>query len=250
MKAATRDTKMKIAVISDIHGNLPALESALNMISGLSVDLILGAGDWVGYGPFPGEVIERLKAAGVKCIRGNYDVKVLNARKTPAAYSTKLKPYKWNILDWTLRKLSREHLKWIRSLPDSRELAPVQNCCIRMFHGSPEGNEGRIYPSITDRAIAAMSNEPLPDILIAGHTHIPFVKEVEGCLIMNPGSTGQPVDGDPRPTFGLLEINEKGLPFGRIIRFDYPEKTLQAALKQAGLPKWLAKDFQTGKKRK
>ena len=241
---------MKIAVISDIHGNLPALEAALSLINDHNVDMILGAGDWIGYGPFPTEVIDRLKTAGVKCIRGNYDVKAINAIKNPENYVKKLKMHKWSVLKWTVNQLKPAHVKWIRSLPDSRELEPIKNCTIRMFHGSPEGNEGRIYPSITGRAIASMSNEPLPDVLIAGHTHIPFVKEVDGCLIMNPGSAGQPVDGDSRPTFGLLEINEKGLPFGQIIRFDYPEKTLLAAIERAGLPKWLARDFQTGKKRK
>lgn len=241
---------MKIAVISDIHGNLPALETALTIIADHDVDMILGAGDWIGYGPFPGEVIHLVRKSGIKCIRGNYDLKAANALKTPEKYQKKLKTHKWSILDWTIQRLSPDHVKWIRNLPDSREIEPVEGCIIRMFHGSPEGNEGRIYPSITGRAIASMSNEPLPDVLIAGHTHIPFVKDVDGCLILNPGSAGQPVDGDPRPSLGLLEINASGLPFGQIIRFDYPEQTLQSAIQRAGLPQWLARDFKTGKKRK
>jgi diadenosine tetraphosphatase ApaH/serine/threonine PP2A family protein phosphatase len=87
-----------------------------------------------------------------------------------------------------------------------------------------------------------------PDILVCGHTHIPFVKRIGGALIVNCGSAGQPVDGDPRPAYALVQAEAGARPRGRIVRFDYdPERTI-AALQKTSLPKGLRKDFAEGSK--
>lgn len=245
---------MIIGIISDVHGNLPALEAALVDARRRGAEQFIGLGDWIGYGPFPGEVIDSVRdaeAAGtMRCIRGNYDVKVLNARRDPDRYRKKLKPNKWEVLDWTRTHITDDQAEWLRSLPDSLTVDTVSGCSLQAHHGSPEGNEGRIYPSITRRALGSMIQGSLPEIMVVGHTHVPFVKRIDGCLLINAGSAGQPVDGDPRPMYALIDIVEKKPPGAEIIRFEYPVDAVLKALKVSGLPQWLIRDFKTGKKRK
>jgi predicted phosphodiesterase len=89
----------------------------------------------------------------------------------------------------------------------------------------------------------------MPDILVCGHTHVPFVKHVRGVLIINCGSAGQPVDGDPRPSYALLSVNGKTT-HASIVRFDYDVSEVVTALKDTSLPKGIQKDFIDGTKRR
>ncbi|HPQ39796.1 MAG TPA: metallophosphoesterase family protein [bacterium] len=245
---------MIIGIISDIHGNLPALETALEEVRARGAEKVIGLGDWVGYGPFPGAVIDRLRREeadrDMVCIRGNYDEKVLEARRDPAAFDGRLKPGKWAVLNWTRKHISDDQAAWLDSLPDSLDMTPVPGCRMQVYHGSPEGNEGRMYPSITREALKSMTAEPFPEILVVGHTHVPFVKTIDGCMIVNGGSAGQPVDGDPRPMFAQITVTENAPPAAAIIRFQYPMDELLRGLHASGLPRWLIRDFQTGTKRK
>ena len=108
--------------------------------------------------------------------------------------------------------------------------------------------EDAIYPSITRQGLEAKLGNKRPDILVCGHTHIPFVKRIGATLIVNCGSTGHPVDGDPRPTYALVRAERGLLSRGRIVRFAYdPSRTL-TMLEKTPLPKGLRKDFSEGTK--
>ena len=89
-----------------------------------------------------------------------------------------------------------------------------------------------------------------PDILVCGHTHLPFARRIGGTLVVNCGSAGQPVDGDPRPPYALIRIEKGSRPTGRIVRFSYPIGEVTAALERSSLPKRLIKDFTEGNKKR
>ncbi len=117
-----------------------------------------------------------------------------------------------------------------------------------MVHGSPVSAEDTIYPSITRRGLEKKLCGDRPDILICGHTHIPFVKRIGGILVVNCGSAGHPVDGDPRPSYALVEVGRKAGPGGHIVRFEYDRDRTLAGLKKTSLPKGLRRDFAEGNK--
>jgi predicted phosphodiesterase len=118
-----------------------------------------------------------------------------------------------------------------------------------VVHGSPVSNDDDIYPSITPKGLETKLKNARPDILVCGHTHIPFVKKVSGMLVVNCGSAGQSVDGDPRPSYAIISVDEKSAS-GRIIRFKYDINETIKALKNTSLPKTLQNDFLEGSKRR
>jgi diadenosine tetraphosphatase ApaH/serine/threonine PP2A family protein phosphatase len=110
--------------------------------------------------------------------------------------------------------------------------------------------EDAIYPSITPYGLKKKLAGTRPDILVCGHTHIPFVRRVAGALVVNCGSTGQPVDGDPRPAYALVKMEQGKPSSARIIRFDYPKAGLFRAIERSTLPRGLSADFSEGNKKK
>jgi predicted phosphodiesterase len=241
---------MRIAVFSDIHGNAPALRAAVADARTRGAERFFCAGDLTGYGPFPSEVLEICRMESISSIIGNYDAKVLKPGKRFAALKKKMKPYKWRILDWTRSNIGRGGRRYLESLPlQLREPLPGGRTML-MVHGSPLSYNDTIYPSITAAGFAGKLIDGAPDVLVCGHTHIPFARRISNCLVMNASSTGFPVDGDPRPAYGLIEIGADGTLSGRIVRFPYAIEEVTAALRASGLPKRLVKDFREGNKKR
>lgn len=241
---------MLIAFISDIHGNLPALEAAFADAKKRGAGQILCAGDMTGYGPFPDDVCNFLQKHHIAAITGNYDKKVIEVAKHGFAAAGEMKEKKQKILFWTAEHLSRRTHHYLSRLPESldRKLSFGQK--ILMVHGSPLSPDDAIYPSITRPALAVKLGDVCPDILVCGHTHIPFVKRVNGILVVNCGSAGHPVDGDPRPSYALVRAGHGLAPGGSIIRFKYDWNRTIDKLKTTSLPKGLRKDFAQGTKRR
>ncbi len=111
------------------------------------------------------------------------------------------------------------------------------------------GSVDDILPSITARALKIKLGELAPYVLVCGHTHIPFVKKIGATLVINCGSVGLPVDGDPRPSYALLSIGDDRIS-ARIIRFEYDVKQVLKALKATSLPEGIQQDFIQGSKRR
>jgi putative phosphoesterase len=240
---------MLIALLSDIHGNLPALKAAVIEAKNLGAKQIICAGDIVGYGPFPNEVCEYLKTNEISSISGNYDIKVLDVIKHGKSAVESLQKKKRELVIWTAKHLDKKAQRFLRDLPESLEEVLPGGRNLLVVHGSPVSNDDDIYPSITPKGLETKLNNTRPDILACGHTHIPFVKKISGMLIVNCGSTGQSVDGDPRPSYAIISVDEKSAN-GRIIRFEYDINETVKALKNTSLPKTLQKDFMEGSKRR
>jgi putative phosphoesterase len=241
---------MLIAFISDIHGNLPALESAVADAKKRGAGRIICAGDMTGYGPFPDEVCNFLQKHHITAIIGNYDQKVIEVTRHGSIAAQNMKEKKQKILLWTVEHLSRATHNYLSHLPESMISQLSSGQKILVVHGSPVSQDDAIYPSITNSGLAVKLKDTCPDILVCGHTHIPFVKHIGGILVVNCGSAGHPVDGDHRPSYALVRAGRGSAPSGRIIRFDYDKNKTIAALETTSLPKGLRKDFAEGIKRR
>jgi putative phosphoesterase len=238
---------MLIACFSDIHGNMPALEAAFTDAKARGAKEVVCAGDMTGYGPFPDEVCSFLSKHHIPTIIGNYDQKVIEVLKQGNSAAAGMKPKKREILLWTARHLGERTQHYLSELPENLTLR-IAGYELLVVHGSPISMDGAIYPSITEQGMRMMLGGICPEILVCGHTHIPFSKRVGGILIVNCGSAGHPVDGDPRPAYALIRAEQGIRPHGRIIRFEYDRDRTITALGKTSLPKGLRKDFAEGTK--
>ena len=241
---------MLIACFSDIHGNLPALSAAVADAKAKGAEQMVCAGDITGYGPFPDDVCRFLQAEGIPAIIGNYDEKVLAVARKGKSAAAGIPPKKRRILLWTAEHVSRQSRRYLESLPEQLDLELADGHRILVVHGSPLSLDDAIYPSITRQGLEVKLGDSRPDVLLCGHTHIPFVKLLAGVLVVNCSSAGHPVDGDPRPAYALVRTEPDAPLHGHIIRFDYDREQTIAALKKTALPKALRKDFAEGTKRR
>jgi putative phosphoesterase len=222
----------RVAVVTDIHGNLPALEAALARIDELGVDHAYCGGDLVGYGPHPNEVCRLIEERGIPTIYGNYDYAIgRDLEDCGCAYRD---PHDRELgeksIAWTLEHTDARSKAFMRELPfDLRfELGAKR---VRLVHGSPRKVNEYLFedkPSRTFERIAGLSD---CDVLVFGHTHQPWIHEYGAVLFVNCGSVGKPKDGDPRAAFAVLEENGAS-----IERVAYDAETVAREVADAGLP--------------
>jgi|SRR3989344_1302624 len=175
---------MKIAIISDIHGNIDGLNAVLKDVG--NVDMILCAGDLTGYYPFINEVIDKVKKNNIITIKGNHDKYLVDSR-APEDASDKVK----QSVDYIKKIISSENLEYLKSLPDCFD-NKIDNKRVLMYHASPwDIFEERIYPDYNHFEKFDKINV---DVLILGHTHYPMVKQIDSLTLINPGSCVQPRD--------------------------------------------------------
>jgi putative phosphoesterase len=226
----------RVAVITDIHGNLPALEAVLGRIEELGVKDVYCGGDLVGYGPWPNEVCRRIEQRGIPTIYGNYDYAIgRDLKDCGCAYRDHHdRELGEQSIAWTLAHTDARAKAFMRELPfDLRfELAARR---VRLVHGSPRKVNEYLFedkPTRTFERIAALAD---CDVLVFGHTHKPWIREYGGVLFVNCGSVGKPKDGDPRAGFALLE-DAGGQVSARIERVEYDAERVARKLVEAGLP--------------
>jgi putative phosphoesterase len=226
----------RIAVLTDIHGNLPALEAALARIDELSVDAIRCGGDLVGYGPWPNEVCRLIEQRGIPTTYGNYDYAIgRDLEDCGCAYRD---PHDRELgkrsIDWTLAHTDERSKALMRELPfDLRlELAGRR---VRLVHGSPRKVNEYLFEDKPARTFERIAAGAECDVLVFGHTHQPWIAEYGGVRFVNCGSVGKPKDGDPRGAFAILEGDGEEVR-ARIERFEYDAEHVARELTAAGLP--------------
>ena len=212
---------MKIAVISDIHGNIYALMKVLEDIDNQDVDTIICLGDLVGYGPHPNEVVATIRRRKILCIKGNYDASVVD-NAFSYIRDTSVNSFS---LPWTVNELRASNRYFLSSLPNSINLN-FEGKALSFVHGSPRSiNE---YMKDDEALLTEIINEFNGDILVCAHTHLPFVKKIANKLLINDGSVGKPKIGRPNPTYAIIELYEGMSPKAEIreIEYDY-HKTIK-----------------------
>ncbi|MEM0448962.1 MAG: metallophosphoesterase family protein [Methanomassiliicoccales archaeon] len=217
---------MRCAIISDIHSNLHALNVVLRDIDEQGVDEVLCAGDLVGYGAFPNEVIAQIKERKIISICGNHDRAVLNID------TSGMNPLAAKAVYWTAKQISFEALGYLKKLKP-RATLNLAGIPAAMFHGSVRNDDEYVYE---EDAVPELLNLARARVVISGHTHVPYVKRYSEGVLLNPGSVGQPRDGDRRASYLILDGDEMRF---ELRRLDYPVEEAAKAISAAGLPDFL-----------
>ena len=214
---------MRILVVSDIHGNWPALEA---VAAATPHDTVLCLGDIVGYGPQPAACLRWLRAQGAHVVQGNHD------RALADGVPPRCRPdFEWlaaATAGIARGQLEEEELAFLRALPRTLELT-LDGKRLLLLHASPADPLYSYLGPEPDAWRAATAGIEA-DMLLVGHTHLPFHYRFEGIEVLNPGSLGQPKDGDARAAFAVIE---GGVP--RLRRASYPIHRTVAGLRATGV---------------
>jgi predicted phosphodiesterase len=247
---------MQYALISDIHGNLPALEAVLADIAerGTVVGRTWHVGDLVGYAPWPNEVVALLGARGISGVAGNYDSTVAtnykhcgcryeDARQEALAHAS---------YEWTKAHTSDLTKAQLGALPFRLDIRPfgghLPGPTVILVHGAPTLNT--LYwteerPESFCLTMARAAGARAGDVIAFGHTHTPWHREIEGMHFVNAGSVGRPKDGDWRAGYVLLDVavSTLGVEFARVA---YDVERAARGILTSGLPKEFADFLRTG----
>jgi putative phosphoesterase len=201
----------RVAVITDIHGNLPALEASLAAIDAIGVDVIYCGGDLVGYGPHPSEVCRLIQERDIPTIYGNYDYAISrDLDDCGCAYVT---PHDRELglqsVAWTLAHTDQAAKGFMRGLPFELRFE-LGGRRIQLVHGSPRKVNEYLFEDKPARLYERLATAADCDVLVFGHTHKPWIHLYGGVLFVNCGSVGKPKDGDPRCAFAILELDPAG----------------------------------------
>jgi len=229
------DAQKKIAIIADEHGNIHALNAVIEDAKKHDAMLFLHAGDFVGYGAYPSDVIEQLKSENVLNIIGNYDRDVLRTISKGKGKRKNNDP-KTISLNFTRKHLSKKDIMFLKSLPQKLQIK-IGSCRILLAHGSPESPEEHLKPTTSDNRLRTLAHRISADIVIIGHSHQPFVKTVDNVTFINPGSVGRPDDANPQASYALMTLN----PFSvELLRVPYDVNAAVQAIRKYRLPELFA----------
>lgn len=210
---------MKFALLSDVHGNLPALEAVLDDLP--EVDTVVCAGDVVGYNPWPSECVERIRDVADIVVQGNHDAAVENPSTFDANQMAKAG------IEFTAENLSEEQRRWLSELPESETFA---NDTFLLVHSHPAIRGKYVFPSEFPNL-----RRHLDDYrgIVVGHTHIQHSAHIDGRVIVNPGSVGQPRDSDARAAYAVLNTEQHEVDCRRV---EYDIDQVVDQVEEVGLP--------------
>ena len=229
---------MKIAVISDLHSNLEAFEAVIKSLP--EYDKLICLGDIVGYGPQPNEVVERLIQLGpTTVLLGNHDHAVVTGKTSDFSQNAAV------AVQWTRERISQTNLAYLSHLQPSAKME-IGSKSLALYHGSPRDPLAEyVYPGIPAASAKRLVHQSGAQLVFLGHTHVPMLYSLEGEMLGNPGSIGQPRDGDPRASFSILTLTKETLSFD-VRRIEYNVDPVAQKIRQAGLPGFLADRLYTG----
>ena len=246
---------MKLALFSDIHANLPALEAVLADIDGRQdLDAAYHLGDLVGYAPWPDETVALVRSHEIPGIAGNYDSTVATdyehcgcKAETPQAEELSHQSY-----EWTRGHVSPETKSFLGRLPFRLDLRPLgghkSKPQVILVHGTPTLNTLYWTEDRSDsfcKKMADSAGTKAGDLIAFGHTHKPWHREVDGVHFLNTGSVGKPKDGDPRTGYVVVVIGQRGIEV-EFVRVEYDLERSAEAIRESDLPDEFADQLRTG----
>lgn len=214
---------MRIAVIGDIHANLPALRAVIDDIERIGADETYCVGDVVGRGPHPNEVVDLLRTLGMPTVQGNWDEAVgMDREQTGASWSTLEAETEGNAsMRWTAQTLTEENKGWLRQLPPMHRVT-IAGRSAYLFHGSPLRANDYLWAARPSRVFARIASDEADDLFCFGHTHEAFHRVVGQAHFVAVGSVGCGTDGDARARYAVVYIGEPDIAVGfRSVDYDH-----------------------------
>jgi putative phosphoesterase len=212
---------MKIAVLSDIHGNLPALQTVADDIKSWRPDMVVVAGDVVNRGPLSLDCLkfvqEKQASAGWRVVRGNHEDYLLACAR-PEAPRQGPQYELWRFAFWTYHQLNGELLS-LQQMPERFTWTAPDGSEFRVVHGSMKNNRDGVYPENND-ALLYEQIAPVPAVFVAAHTHRPLIRRFNDSLVVNVGAVGSPFDQDRRASYGRFTWTRHGWE-AEIVRLPY-----------------------------
>lgn len=236
-----------IAIFSDIHANLPALQAVLKDIDQRGLTKTYCLGDLVGYGTYPNEVTQIIRERRIPTIMGNYDQGVGNNSDDCGCAYTNPTSEALGMLSiaWTNQHTTAENKAFLRSLVPN---IPVQlgELGVLLVHGSPRKINEYLFENRPDSSLERLMDVAQADVLICGHTHLPYHRVLpSGRQIINGGSVGKPKDGDPRACYITLKIEEDQVKV-EFIRVAYDVERAAGAIETSEMPREYAQMLRAG----
>lgn len=228
---------MRLAVFSDVHSNLAALESILQDSQSQGVEQLYCLGDLIDYGPYPNEVVAAIRDRDVPTLLGNHDDGIAFERDGSGGgfHSDAERDFKEQAFAWTAEHVSTVTRAWLRRLPLNLPL-DVDGRCLLLVHASPRRLNEYLYEDLPDATFTEIAASVDCEVLVFGHTHVPYDKAVSDVRFVNVGSVGNPKDGDPRACYAILDVRDSEIEV-RFRRVAYDINATVAAVLRSGLPR-------------
>jgi predicted phosphodiesterase len=198
---------MRIAVLADLHANLPALRAVMDDVLALGCDTIWCVGDLVGRGPHPGEVVDEIRRLAVPTIQGNWDEAVSQHREHPGVVwpSHEAEAAGQASLAWTIAHLTEDQRAWLRQLP-ATDRFEVEDRSVLLFHGSPNRQNDYLWSDRPSRVFARVVSDQGDDLLCFGNTHEAFHRLVGNSHFVAAGSVGCGTLDDISARYAVIDV--------------------------------------------
>jgi putative phosphoesterase len=235
---------MKAAFISDIHSNLEALQSVFQYIRDQDIDTVYCLGDLVGYGPNPNEVLDMIREAGIPTLQGNYDEGVGFDRMACGCdyKDEKAMAVGSASLYWTQEQVTDENKEFLKDLPQQL-IVKMGKWKLHLVHGSPRLNNEYLF--VDAPQLAQVLKLVDGDILLCGHTHLPYIEKKDDMYIINTGSVGKPKHGTPDASLVVIDFSGDEI-HAEILYIPYDFARTADKIRQSELPDDLAESLERG----
>jgi predicted phosphodiesterase len=227
---------MRIAVVSDVHANLPALRAVLDDIAEIGCDAVWCAGDLIGRGPHPNEVVAEIRRLGIPSVQGNWDEAASMDRDQSGSIwaSPEADALGRASLAWTSRQLTEENRSWLRALPLTMRME-VEGRTALLFHATPIKQNEYLWSDRPSRYFARIASDEADDLFCFGHTHESFHRVVGQSHFVAAGSVGCGTAESPRARYAVIYVTDTDLVAG-FRSVDYDVHAVLRDLAAAGLP--------------
>lgn len=231
---------MRIAAVTDIHGNWTALQAVIRDLKTVGADLVVFGGDLVGSGARPAEVLDLASDLGWLAIIGNTDEMLwMPGRVTELVRDPALQEIVFNDIAWTREAIGEKRLQWLHDLPEQ-----WRGHGVAIVHASPGDLWKAPGPTTADRELERVYSSLATPLAVYGHIHQPYVRQLSEFVVANSGSVSLSYDGDPRASYLLAD---DGRPMIRRVAYDVEAEIRDLAAKRYPYRGWLATMLRAGK---
>ncbi len=237
---------LQLAIFSDVHGNLPALHSVLEDLKQRGVEQAYCLGDLVDFAPWSNEVINCIRYLQIPCLMGNHDERIaFDYEISPLSkHSAKEIASRIKAINYTKQTLTAENKAFLRTLPLKMSMTfkvAGREIKLLLVHGSSSSNEEYIYETHPEDDIHNIMTTESADILIMGHTHLPYIRYIQQKMAINCGSVGRSKEASGLATYLLLNVTDSTV-IPEIVRLAYPIQETIVAIQKSYIPDFYA-DF-------